>query len=136
MSLRTYSELSRLDSLDDRFDYLVLGGEVGHSTFGYNRWLNQSFYRSRDWKVVRRFVIVRDDGNEMGLFDFPIAGPPQIHHLNPITMEDIEYGSDNLLDPENLVCVSHQTHNAIHFGDRSQLPRIPIAREAGDTRLW
>ena len=134
--MRTYDELSRLDSLDDRFNYLSLNGDVGSSTFGYDRYINQQFYRSREWRSVRNFVIVRDLGNDMGLFDFPIQGAPQVHHMNPLTLEDFETASDNLMDPEYLISVSHQTHNAIHFGDRSQLVRGPIVRMAGDTRLW
>ncbi len=134
--MRTYHELSRLDSLDDRFDYLALSGEVGYSTFGYDRWINQQFYRSKEWRSIRNFVIVRDGGNDMGVFDFPIRGAPQIHHMNPLTLEDIEEATENLLDPGFLICVSHRTHNAIHYGDRTHLPRVPIVRTAGDTRLW
>lgn len=134
--MRTYTELSQLSSLQERFDYLALDSEVGYATFGFNRWLNQSFYRSREWKDARRFVIARDMGCEMGHEDFPISGAPQIHHLNPITMEDLEYATDALFSPDNLVSVSHRTHNAIHFGDRGQLPWVPIVRAAGDTRLW
>lgn len=134
--MRTYNELSQLDTIDDRFDYLALDGEVGYATFGYDRWVNQGFYRSREWKQTRNFVIVRDEGNDMGLFDYPISGRIHVHHLNPITLEDLEYATDNLFNPENLICVSQRTHNAIHYGDRSQLPREPIARAAGDTRLW
>jgi hypothetical protein len=136
MSMRNYSELSRFSTIDDRFDYLVLGGEVGHDTFGYDRWLNQSFYRSREWRSVRNLVIVRDNGNDMGLDDFPIRGAPHIHHMNPITFEEIELGSDNLMNPDFLICVSQRTHNAIHYGDRSHLPQDLITREPGDTRLW
>jgi hypothetical protein len=134
--LRTYTELSKIETLGDRFDYLSLGGEVGATTFGYDRWLNQSFYRSREWRDIRDFVIVRDDGNDMGLFDYPIVGAPHIHHINPITLEDIEYETGTLLDPENLISVSHRTHNAIHYGSRSNLREVPIARAQGDTRLW
>lgn len=134
--MRTYRRLSRLTSLEDRFDYLSLEGEVGGSTFGYDRWVNQSFYRSKEWRSIRNFVIVRDEGNDMGIPDFPVRGAPQIHHMNPLTLEDIEDATDNLLNPEFLVCVSHRTHNAIHYGDRSHLPRPPIARVSGDTRLW
>lgn len=134
--MRTYDELSRLDSLDDRFDYLALSAEVGSSTFGFDRWVNQQFYHSKEWRTVRNFVIVRDGGCDMGLFDFPVRGAPQIHHMNPLTLEDIEYATENLLDPEYLICVSHRTHNAIHYGDRTHLPRGPIVRTAGDTRLW
>jgi hypothetical protein len=122
--------------MEDRFDYLALDGEVGYATFGYNRWANQGFYRSREWKQARSFVIARDEGNDMGVFDFPVAGSPQVHHLNPITLEDIEFATDNLFNPEYLVCVSQRTHNAIHFGDRTHLPQAPIVRSSGDTRLW
>lgn len=134
--MRNYKELSTFDTLEDRFDYLVLGGAVGDATFGYDRLFNQSFYKSREWRDVRNFVIVRDDGCDLGLEDYPISGPPYIHHMNPITIDDIVVESDNLINPDFLICVSHRTHNAIHYGDRSRLPRLPIAREAGDTRLW
>jgi hypothetical protein len=134
--MRTYTELCRLQTLEDRYEYLALDGEVGYATFGFNRWINQNFYRSREWRSTRSFVIARDLGCEMGLEDYPVAGPPQIHHINPLTLEDIEYATDNLLSPENLVCVSRRTHNAIHFGDRSQLPWVPTTRVSGDTRLW
>ena len=134
--MRTYSELSELKTLDDRFDYLSLDGEVGYATFGYDRWVNQSFYRSREWRDIRNYVILRDEANEMGLYDYPVSGPPQIHHMNPITLEDIEFATDNLINPEYLICVSRRTHNAIHFGDKSQLVRVPVARSVGDTSLW
>lgn len=136
MAMRTYSKLIQLPTLDERFEYLSLRGGVGDSTFGYDRWLNQSFYKSTEWRQVRDFVIVRDGGNDMGLPDFPLRGAPQIHHMNPLSPEDIEHASDNLLDPEYLISVSHRTHNAIHFGDRSSLPRVSAERTAGDTRLW
>lgn len=134
--MRTYTDLSQLESLEDRFEYLVLDGEVGYATFGYDRWANQGFYKSREWKQIRSYVITRDEGNDMGVFDFPVAGPPHIHHMNPLTLEDIEEATDNLFNPEYLVCVSQRTHNAIHYGDRSHLPQAVIARSAGDTKLW
>lgn len=134
--MRSYSELTTLDTLNERFDYLSLDGEVGYSTFGFDRWMNQSFYRSREWRDVRNFVIVRDDGYDMGILDFPISGPPHIHHMNPLTLEDIEEATDNLLNPEYLVCVSRRTHNAIHFGNKEGLPKEPVVRTAGDTHLW
>jgi hypothetical protein len=134
--MRTYTELSQLPTIEERFDYLVLDGEVGYATFGYDRWVNQGFYRSREWKDARSFVIARDLGCDMGVPDFPVRGAPHIHHINPITMEDLEFATDALFSPDNLVCVSRKTHNAIHFGDRSQLPWVPAARAAGDTRLW
>ena len=134
--MRNYKELTQFDNLEDRFDYLVLGGELGDATFGYDRWFNQSFYKSREWRDVRNYVIIRDNGFDMGLVDFPISGPPHVHHMNPITIDDIVVESDNLINPDFLICVSHRTHNAIHYGDRSHLPRIPVDRSAGDTRLW
>lgn len=133
---RTYTELSQLGTIEERFDYLALDGSVAQLTFGYDRWVNQSFYRSKEWRDVRDHVIVRDDGWEMGLFDYPIAGSPRIHHMNPLTLSDIEGATDNLLDPEFLISVSHRTHNAIHYGDRTHLPRGPVVRTAGDTRPW
>jgi hypothetical protein len=134
--MRTYADLSQLETLEDRFDYLVLDGDVGYSTFGFDRWANQGFYRSREWRDIRSFVIVRDDGNDLGVFDFPVTGPPHIHHMNPLTLEDIEEATDNLFNPEYLVCVSQRTHNAIHFGNRANLPQVPVARSSGDTLLW
>lgn len=134
--IRTYTKLCRLDTLEERFDYLALSAEVGQATFGYDRWTNQSFYHSREWRDVRSFVMVRDEGCEMGLLDFPIAGSPRIHHMNPLTLDDIEDATDNLLDPEYLITVSHRLHNAIHYGDRTHLPRGPVVRTPGDTQLW
>lgn len=134
--MRTYSDLSQLETLDERFDYLTLDSEVGYATFGYDRWINQGFYKSREWKNARNFVIARDMGNELGLYDYPIGGPVQVHHMNPLTSEDFEMATDNLLDPEYLISASLRTHNAIHFGDKSQLLTLPVARAAGDTRLW
>jgi hypothetical protein len=134
--IRTYTDLSRLYTLEDRFDYLCLGGEVGRETFGYERYLNQAFYRSREWRNVRSFVRARDEGMDLGVADFPIQGDPYIHHMNPLTPLDFEEGSDNLLDPEGLISVSLRTHNAIHYGNRTQLPRGPVIRTPGDTHGW
>lgn len=134
--MRTYSEFCELETLDERFEYLALTANVGDSTFGYDRWLNQTFYRSKEWRSIRNFVITRDEGNDMGLYGLPIAGSPHIHHMNPLTPYDIEHATDNLLDPEFLITVSKRTHNAIHFGDHTQLPIGPIVREPGDTTLW
>lgn len=135
-SMRTYSELSTLETIDERFNYLSLQSDVGQATFGYDRWVNQTFYRSKEWRDIRNFVIVRDEGNDMGIFGLLIPGSPHIHHMNPVTLEDIENLTDNLLDPEYLISVSRRTHNAIHFGDDTQLPRDPIVRAPGDTSLW
>ena len=134
--IRTYTELSQYQTLEDRFDYLVLNGEVGTETFGFDRWMNQKFYASREWKLVRHHVIVRDNGMDLGAIDVPIKGAPYIHHMNPLTPEDIENATENLLDPEFLITTSLRTHNAIHYGDKSQLPRSFVERSPGDTRLW
>lgn len=136
MTMRTYTELVSYHTLEERFEYLILQGDVAHSTFGYDRWVNQSFYHSREWRDIRDDVIVRDNGWDMGLPDYPIVGSPRIHHMNPLTLADIEDATDNLLDPEFLISVSHRTHNAIHYGDWTHLPRRPAVRAAGDTRLW
>lgn len=134
--IRTYSELSRIPTLLERYDYLRLGAAVGASTFGSERWLNQSFYRSREWRDIRDFVIVRDQGYDLGAEDAPLLGAHLIHHMNPLTPYDIEHGTDNLLNPEYLITTSLRTHNAIHFGDEQQLPRPFVERSPGDTRLW
>lgn len=135
-TIRTYSDLRQLRTLEERFDYLELGGIVGESTFGFDRWINQQFYRSREWKLIRDEVIVRDQGLDLGAEDAPLRGAHLIHHMNPLTLEDIEEGSDNLLDPEFLITTSLRTHNAIHFGDRRQLPQPFVERRRGDTQLW
>lgn len=134
--MRKYSELIELDGLDERFDYLSLAGIVGRETFGNERILNQQFYRSTEWRRTRDFVIARDYGFDLGDPDTPIPGAIYIHHMNPLTPDDIVNRTDNLFDPEGLISVSHRTHNAIHFGDRQQLPRPPVERRPGDTKLW
>lgn len=133
---KSYQELSRLKSFEDRFDYLKLTGVVGETTFGFDRYLNQAFYRSKEWRNVRREVIVRDDGCDMGHPDHPINGRIIIHHINPVSLEDLDEGSDILLDPNNLVCVSETTHNAIHFGDSTLLPEPYVERSKNDTCPW
>lgn len=133
---RTYTELLEFDTMEGRFDYLSLGGVLGDSTFGFERYINQGFYHSREWRSARSAVIARDNGCELGLRDYPVRGAPRIHHMNPLTMQDIEDGSDNLLDPEGLITVSLLVHNAIHYGDRSLLPRPPAVRRPGDTVPW
>lgn len=136
MTIRTYSELRQLGNLEERFDYLSLGGQVGVSTFGFDRWMNQQFYRSREWKLIRDEVIVRDDGMDLGAEDAPIRGAYIIHHMNPLTPNDIQESTENLLDPEFLITTSLRTHNAVHFGDKKQLPRPFVERRPGDTTLW
>lgn len=134
--IRTYSELITLPTLIERFDYLKLEGFVGKETFGWDRYLNQRFYRSREWRRVRDQVIVRDNGCDLGLEGYRIVGRIYIHHMNPIEVVDITEATDYLLNPEFLICVSDLTHNAIHYGDATLLPQDPVIREPNDTKLW
>lgn len=136
MRTRAYTELRSLRSFDDRYRYLALRGVVGDPTFGFERHLNQTFYRSQQWRQMRNQIIVRDDGMDLGVPDHPIQGNIIIHHMNPMTVNDLVDGNDSILDPEFLICVSHRTHNAIHYGDESLLPRPFIERRPGDTRSW
>lgn len=135
-SIRTYSELRAISDFKERFRYLALNGTVGDPTFGYDRWINQKFYASSEWRRMRRDVIVRDDGNEMGHPDFPIRGRMYVHHMNPMSPEDIIDNVEAIINPEFLITVSHDTHNAIHYGDERQLPRLFVERRPGDTKLW
>lgn len=131
-----YTELSRLHSFDDRFDYLKLKGVVGESTFGFDRYMNQNFYSSTEWKRVRNHVIARDLGCDLGVEGFEIHDRVYIHHMNPMTPEQVERGDADIFDLEYLITVSFRTHNAIHFGDASMLPKPYVPRRPGDTRLW
>lgn len=135
--IRLYSELMTLPTLLDRFDYLKLSGIVAEETFYGSRLLNQKFYRTLEWKRVREYVIRRDEGCELGLRDYPIMGDIVIHHINPITKDDLLYSPEKCLDPEYLICVSPNLHRAIHFSDVSYLENYkPIERRKGDTILW
>lgn len=134
--IRTYSEMIREDTFEGRFDYLKLEGAVGRSTFGFDRHINQRFYRSHEWKNLRHYVIVRDNGCDLGVDDYAIRGTPLIHHINPISVDDITHGMDWILDPEYLISTSHDTHNAIHYGDRSLLRQPYKERSPNDTKLW
>lgn len=136
MILRTYDDVSRLQTFMERFDYLKLVGVVGTSTFGFDRYLNQGLYRSTEWRRVRDAVILRDDGCDLGHFDYQIHDRVIVHHMNPITVEDIEARDPKVLDPRFLICTSHSTHLAIHFGNSSNLRSDPIDRRSGDTTLW
>lgn len=136
MTMRTYSELSKLTTLEDRFDYLSLGGVVGESTFGFDRWMNQQFYHSREWRMIRSHVISRDLGFDLGAEDTPIRGAHLIHHMNPITVADIDDSTANLLDPEFLITTALRTHNGIHYGDKKLLPQPYVERRPGDTQSW
>ncbi len=133
---RSYKELRNLETFEERFRYLALKGSVGQSTFGFDRWVNQGFYTSREWRQTRDGIIVRDNGCDLGLEGYEIHKGLYIHHLNPITLEQLEEGDDCLLDPDNLITVTHRTHNAIHYGDERQLPLRPVDRKPGDTKLW
>lgn len=134
--IRTYSELSLLRTFEQRFDYLSLRGEVGCATFGGNRWINQQFYTSREWRRLRHDVIARDEGCDLGIEGFEIHDKIIVHHMNPIEEEDILYGTPRALDLDNLICTTHDTHNAIHYGDASLLPKAYSPRQPGDTKLW
>ena len=134
--IKTYSELSLLPTFRERYLYLRLDGRVGEDTFGFDRYLNQVFYRSQEWKRVRDFVILRDNGCDLGVPGFEIYGKILIHHMNPITVEDIRHGNESILDPEFLICVTHNTHNAIHYGDENLLVTEPIVRTKNDTCPW
>lgn len=132
----TYSELIKIPTFKDRFEYLKLTGEVGNDTFGFDRYLNQTFYKSSIWRKIRNQIIVRDNGCDMAHPDYPIAGKIVIHHLNPVDQDDVIYQRDILLNPEFLVCVSLMTHNAIHYGSQELLPSDPIERKPNDTCPW
>lgn len=136
MYTRSYSELQHFHTFEERFDYLKLNGVVGKSTFGFDRWVNQYFYHLHEWKSVRDFVIVRDDGCDLGIPGFEIRSGLLVHHMNPISVDDIKQNEEWILDPNFLITTSLQTHNAIHYGDKSLLPRDPIVRKPGDTQLW
>lgn len=135
--IRTYSELIKYDSFEDRFRYLKLDGLVGEETFGYDRYINQIFYNSDEWKRTRRNIIVRDNGCDLGVDGFDIYSKILIHHMNPINVNDIIERSDYIMNPEYLICVAFETHNAIHFGDESILMNQQIIeRRPNDTCPW
>jgi hypothetical protein len=133
---RTYSELSRYQTFEDRYEYLRLSGEVGLSTFGFDRYLNQQFYHSHAWKSIRQHVIIRDNGCDLGIPGYEIHVELLIHHINPVTTEDLMHGEEWLTDPEFLITTTHNTHNAIHYGDKSLLVPPVRERRPGDTKLW
>ena len=135
MSIRTYSELITIPTFEDRFKYLQLNGEVGKATFAFDRYINQKFYRSIEWKRVRDQVILRDNGCDLAMEGYEIHGRILIHHMNPIALKDIETLSEFLLNPEYLICTVHNTHNAIHYGDES-LITMPVERQPNDTCPW
>ena len=136
MKPKSYSGLILLPTFKERFEYLNLSGKPGNETFGFDRYLNQRFYVSREWQQFRAKVISRDEGCDLGMPDRPIQGKVIIHHINPLTLEDFEEQSDALFDMDNVICVSHNTHNAIHYGDFSLIPKDPIERKPNDTCPW
>ena len=135
-AIRCYSDVRRLTSFEDRFDYLQLRGQVAETTFGFDRWVNQQFYTSRLWQQVRDEVIVRDHGCDLGVRGHDIHVGLLVHHMNPMTVKDIEHGEEWILNPEYLITTSHRTHNAIHYGNVNLLPRTVISRRPGDTTPW
>lgn len=134
--IRSYSELRRIGTFEERFKYLALRGAVGEATFGFDRYINQQFYVSRQWRDVRNHVIVRDNGCDLGVEGYDIHARITIHHLNPMTAADIIEGDLSILDPEFLITTTLPSHNAIHYGDERQLPRPLTERVHGDTKLW
>ncbi len=134
--IRSYSELRRLETLEERYAYLKLRGVVGRSTFGFDRYINQQFYRSAEWRLLRHHIIVRDKGCDLGIDGYEIHSRLVIHHMNPMTQIEISDGGSNILDPEFLITTTHNTHNAIHYGDENLLPKILVERRVGDTKLW
>lgn len=136
--IKTYSDVIKLPTFEDRFLYLMLHGEVCRETFAGHRWLNQQLYRSKEWKDFRRKIIVRDRGCDLAVPNMEIPGNIVIHHINPITIEDLRYMRPCIFDSENVICVSHSTHNSVHYGDMSFLDTIRdyVPRKPNDTLLW
>lgn len=133
---RTYTELARLPTFESRFEYLKLGGGVGRATYGFDRYINQRFYHSREWERVRNFVLVRDNGCDLGVEGYEIQYKPLIHHINPMTADDIIHSEDWILNPEFLITTTHPTHNAIHYGIDIKVPAVVAQRSPNDTKLW
>ena len=136
MSIKTHSELILLPTFEERFKYLQLNGRVGDDTFGFDRYINQIFYRSTEWKRIRDLVIIRDNGCDLALEGYEIYGRILIHHMNPITVKDVELSTEYLMNPEYLICVTHNTHNAIHYGDEKLINKGPVVRTKNDTCPW
>lgn len=136
MSIKTYSELILLPTFEERFKYLQLNGRVCDDTFGFDRYINQKFYRSAEWKRIRDYIIIRDNGCDLAVDGYEIHGRILIHHMNPITISDINFSTEYLMNPDYLICVTHNTHNAIHYGDEKQIITGPIVRTKNDTCPW
>lgn len=134
--IRSYTELRMLKTFEERFRYLMLRGVVGDTTFGFDRWINQQFYTSTQWKRARRDVIARDLGCDLGIEGRDIYGKVFVHHMNPMSFDQIDEGDSSILNPEFLITVTQNTHNAIHYGDENLLPKPIVERRPGDTKLW
>jgi hypothetical protein len=134
--IRSYSELCRLSTLEERFKYLALYERVGQATFGFDRYINQAFYKSSEWRSIRHHIILRDGGCDLGISGYDIHTAMIIHHLNPMTPREIINDDEAILNPEFLITTTLRTHNAIHFGDEKLLPRPLVKRRPGDTKLW
>ena len=135
-SFRSYSELIKLNTFEERFEYLKLSSIIGDKTFGAERYFNQKFYGSPEWKEFRRRVIIRDNCRDLGLEGYDIYGRVEVHHINPISLKDIENNSDMLMDMENVISVSSATHKAIHYGDSNSIPKGPVVRKPNDMCPW
>lgn len=136
MKIRTYSDLIKLSTFEERYRYLRLDGIVGSETFGFDRFINQDFYRSKEWKSIRDFIIVRDNGCDLAIEGYDIYGKIYVHHLNPVTIKDIQENTAFLMEPEYLISTTLSTHNAIHYGDESLLIQEPVRRSKNDTCPW
>lgn len=136
MTQKSYIELKRFDSFEDRFEYLKLGGQVGKSTFGFDRWINQQFYMSYEWRYARDLVIARDMGCDLGVPGYEIHTDILVHHINPMVVEDIVHGEEWIFDPDFLITTTKSTHNAIHYGSENPYPRTVLTRTPNDTKLW
>lgn len=134
--IRSYSELCEFETIEERYAYLRLRGAVGAPTFAHERYINQRFYRSVEWRRARDQVIARDEGCDLGIEGFEIYDRPYIHHMNPMTSQELRLGTSDIINPEYLITVTMRTHNAIHYGDETLLPPVPIIRRPGDTKLW
>lgn len=134
--IRTYHQLMQYSTFEERFKYLSLKGQVGEETYGFDRWINQKFYRSSEWKQIRNSIIIRDSGCDLGIIGREIPDRVIVHHMNPILVQDIQNASEYLLNPEYLICVSNNTHQAIHYGDEDLLMIMPAPRTANDTCPW
>lgn len=134
--IRSYSELAQFQTFQERFEYLKIGGGIGRETFGFDRHVNQRFYSSREWQDIRNFVIVRDEGCDLGVLGYEIHVSPLIHHMNPMNVDDILHREDWILDPEYLITTNHATHNLIHYGGDNPYPEVVMNRRPSDTKLW